>query len=146
MGGFLLGNYSKPPVREPKTHEANLRAAKHLKFAFATHRLTDLTPDDIELFLRERLRQRVKTQTSNVVRIIAETGLRVKKELLPMRKQQVDLANSAVWIADSKTPGGVAEVPLTPIALDAFRSQISLAEPGEYLFPAPRIHTNAKSR
>jgi integrase len=35
----------------------------------------------------------------------------------------------------SKTPNGVAEVPLTPIALDAFRSQISLAGPAEYLFP-----------
>src|SRR5271169_2155879 len=28
---FFLENYSNPPVRELKTHEANLRAAKHLK-------------------------------------------------------------------------------------------------------------------
>jgi hypothetical protein len=35
----------------------------------------------------------------------------------------------------ASTPNGVAEVPLTPIALDAFRSQISLAGPGDYLFP-----------
>jgi integrase len=206
---FFLDNYSKPPVRELNTHGANLRATKHLKLAFATRRLVDLTADDIELFLRERLRQRVKTKTSNgyrlrgmvkpstvhqglrvlrrilnvavrkrllhsnpcssvefpvllktmfrphyatwseqqriernspqylccVVRIIAETGLRVNKELLPMRKKQVDLANAIVWIPDSKTPNGVAEVPLTPIALDAFRSQISLAGPVEYLFP-----------
>jgi integrase len=70
-----------------------------------------------------------------VVRVITETGLRVKKELLPMRKQQVDLANATVWIPDSKTPNGVAEVPLTPITLDAFRRKISLAGPGDYLFP-----------
>jgi integrase len=52
-----------------------------------------------------------------------------------MRKEQVDLANATVWIPDSKTPNGIAEVPLTPIALDAFRSQISLAGPAGYLFP-----------
>ena len=62
---FFLENYSKPPVRELKTHEANLRAAKHLKLVFATRRLIDVMADDIELFLRERLRQRVKTKTKN---------------------------------------------------------------------------------
>jgi integrase len=52
-----------------------------------------------------------------------------------MSKEQVDLANATVWIPDSKTPNRVAEVPLTPIALDALRTQISLAGPAEYLFP-----------
>jgi len=52
---FFLENYSKPPVRELRTHEANLRAAKHLKLAFATRRLIDVMADDIELFIRERL-------------------------------------------------------------------------------------------
>ena len=51
----------------------------------------------------------------NVVRIITETGLRVYKELAPMRKDQVDLENAFVWIPDSKTPNGVAEVPLSPL-------------------------------
>ena len=45
----------------------------------------------------------------NVIRIITETGLRVYKELTAMRKEQVDLANKVVFIADSKTPTGVAE-------------------------------------
>jgi hypothetical protein len=40
---FFLDNYSKPPVRELNTHGANLRATKHLKLAFATRRLVDLT-------------------------------------------------------------------------------------------------------
>ena len=48
----------------------------------------------------------------NVIRIITETGLRVYKELACMKKDQVDLANKVVFIADSKTPTGVAEVPL----------------------------------
>ena len=34
-----------------------------------------------------------------------------------MRKEQMDLANKVVFIADSKTPTGVAEVPLTDIAV-----------------------------
>ncbi len=220
---FFLENYSKPPIREPKTHEANLRAAKHLKFAFATRRLIDLTADDIELFLRDRLRQHVKTKTSNgyrlrgtvkpstvhqdlrvlrrilnvavrkkllpsnpcsgvefpvllkgmfrphyvtwseqqrierhapeylrnVIRVITETGLRVNKEVLPMRKEQADLANATVWIPDSKTPNGVAEVPLPPIAVEALRNQIALAKPGDYVFPNernPRVHQKSLKR
>ena len=50
---------------------------------------------------------------ANVIRIITETGLRVYKELTLMSKDQVDLVNAVVWIPESKTPNGVAEVPLT---------------------------------
>ena len=74
----------------------------------------------------------------NVIRIITETGLRIYKELAPMRKQELDLANTVVWIPDSKTPEGVAEVPLTDIAVEAFRSQLGTAGPSPWLFPSPR--------
>jgi len=53
-----------------------------------------------------------------------------------MKKDQVDLLNAVVWIPESKTPNGVAEVPLTPIAVEAFRDQLALAGQGEYLFPS----------
>ena len=209
---FFLETYSKPPVREFKTHEANLRAVKHLKGAFATRRLIDVTSDDIEHFLGERLRQRVKIKTNNgiherglvkastvhqdlrvlrrvlnvalrkkllpsnpcssvefpvavkrffkphyvtwseqqlierfsppflrnIIQIITEAGFRIKKELLPMRKDQVNLSNATVWVCDSKTENGIAEVPLTPIAAKAFQNQISLAGPGDFLFPSRR--------
>ena len=72
----------------------------------------------------------------NVIRIVTETGLRIYKELTPMKKDQLDLDHGTVWIPDSKTPNGVAEVPLTEIAADAFRRQLALAGPGEYLFPS----------
>jgi len=72
----------------------------------------------------------------NIVRIITETGLRVYKELLPMRKEHVDLVNSVVWIPDSKTPNGVSELPLTNLALDAFRKQIAISGIGDFLFPS----------
>jgi len=72
----------------------------------------------------------------NVIRIITETGLRVYKELTPMKKEQLDLENRTVWIPDSKTANGVAEVPLTEVALAAFRTQLAISGPGPYLFPS----------
>jgi integrase len=209
---FFLENYSKPPVRAEKTHEANERCTKHLKAAFAMSRLVDITADSIEMYLRDRLRQRVRVKVKlgykqlgaikattihqefrvlrrmlnvavrkkllaanpcsgvefpvavkglfrphyvawseqlkieshgpqhlrNIVRIITETGLRIYKELTPMRKDQVDLHNAVVWIPDSKTPNGIAEVPLTPLAIEAFKSQMALSGEGPFLFPSNR--------
>jgi len=210
---FFMENYSRPPFRTIKTHLANLRAVKHLNGTFAIRTLAGLTADEIELYLRDRLRQRIRITTRlgcregrrivkpttvhqelrvlrrilnvavrkklipsnpcsgvefpvalrglfrphymswteqqnieahtqeymrNIVRIISETGLRVYKELLPMKKEQVDLVNKTVWIPDSKTPSGVAELPLTEVAIQALRSQMLLAGPGEYLFPSAR--------
>jgi integrase len=57
---FFLENYSEPAVRAEKTHEANERCTKHLKAAFGTSRLLDITADSIDLYLRERLCQRVR--------------------------------------------------------------------------------------
>lgn len=37
-----------------------------------------------------------------------------------MEKDQLDLENRTVWIPDSRTPDGVADVPLTELAADAF--------------------------
>src|SRR5437667_1061120 len=208
----FLENYSRPPIRAHKTHEANMRCAIHLKAAFPGRRLMEITADAIEDYLRNRLRQRVRVKVArgyrekgilksttvhqefrvlrrmlnvavrkkllaanpcsgvefpvavkglfrphyvtwseqqrieshgpqylrNVVRVITETGLRVYKELTPMRKDQVDLSNAVVWIPDSKTPNGTAEVPLTPLALEAFRRQVALARESPLLFPSDR--------
>jgi integrase len=209
---FFLENYSKPPVRAGKTHEANKRCTKHLKGEFGTSRLVDITADSIEMYLRERLRQRVRVKVTlgykelgatkattvhqefkvlrrmlnvavrkkllvanpcsgvefpvavkglfkphyvawseqqkieshgpqhlrNIVRIITETGLRIYKELTPMRKDQVDLQNAVVWIPYSKTPNGIAEVPLTSLAIEAFKSQLAISGEGPFLFPSNR--------
>ena len=208
--GWFMENYSKPPIRANKTHEANERAMKHLQATFGSCRLVDVTAEDIEQYLRARLKKRalVKTRDGfrelgvlkattvhqefrvlrralnvavrkkflpanpcagvefpvsirglfrphyvtwseqqliefhapgylrNVVRIITETGLRIYKELTPMKKDQVDLGNAVAWIPDSKTPNGIAEVPLTPLAVQAFQDQIRLAGSGLYLFPS----------
>ena len=207
---FYLENFSRPPFRAPKTHGVNQRALKHLKTMFEKAKLAELTADDIEMYLRGRLKQRVVIKTRsgsvekgvlkattvhqelrvlrrmlnvavrkkllfanpcagvefparvdglfrphyitwseqqkiefsapdylrNVIRIITETGLRVYKELAPMRKEQLDQENAVVWIPESKTPNGVAEVPLTDIAVEAFRRQLAMSGPGPFLFPS----------
>jgi integrase len=207
---FFLENYSKPPIRAEKTHEANERAALHLKETFGQRAIGDFSADDVEHYLRRRLQTRVQFKTAsgviqkdllkpatvhqelrvlrrmlnvavrkkllpanpcsgvefpvkvkglfrphyvawseqqriefqapeylrNIIRIITESGLRVYKELMPMKKEQVDLENAVVWIPDSKTPNGIAEVPLTDLALEAFREQIRISGPGTWLFPS----------
>jgi integrase len=62
----------------------------------------------------------------------------VYKELMSMKKEQLDLDNAIVWIPDSKTPNGVAEVPLKQLAVQAFRDQLRIAAPGSYLFPSDK--------
>jgi integrase len=59
----------------------------------------------------------------------------VYKELAPMKKEDVDLANAIIWIPDSRTLSGVAEVPLTELAVEAFKKQISISGTRPYLFP-----------
>jgi len=60
----------------------------------------------------------------------------VYNELTPMRKDQVDFVNATVWIPDSKTPNGIAEIPLTPLAIEAFKSQMRISGSGPFLFPS----------
>jgi integrase len=74
----------------------------------------------------------------NIVVMISEMGLRYKKELLPMKKDQVDLENGLVHIADSKTTNSIGDMPLTHAAREAFRRQMEETPGSEYLFPSPR--------
>jgi integrase len=62
----------------------------------------------------------------------------VYKELMAMKKIDVDLANAVDWIPDSKTPNGIAEVPLTSLAVEAFTDQLAIAGPGPFLFPSDK--------
>jgi integrase len=74
----------------------------------------------------------------NAVLIISEMGLRPYKELMPMKKSQVDFENSLVHIPDSKTPNGVGDMPMTEVALQAFKAQVDQTPGSEYLFPTRR--------
>jgi site-specific recombinase XerC len=64
MRGIFPGELFQAAIRAAKTHNANLRATKHLKAAFQGLKLADLTADGIELYLRKRLRDRVRIKTT----------------------------------------------------------------------------------
>ena len=81
----------------------------------------------------------------NVIQIITEIGLRIYKELIPMRKEHVDLRNRVVWIPDSKTPSGVSEMPLSDIAFQAFERQMAIAGPSPFLFPNEELTGHQQS-
>lgn len=73
----------------------------------------------------------------NAIVMLVEMGLRPYKELLPMKKSEVDLENQVIHIPDSKTENGIADMPMTELAYQAFKAQ-NEATPGfEYLFPTP---------
>ena len=74
----------------------------------------------------------------NLVVILSEMGLRYKKELLGMKKAQIDLENAIVHIADSKTVNGIGDMPMTTAAREAFRRQIEETPGSEYPFPSPK--------
>jgi integrase len=83
----------------------------------------------IEFFAPDYLR--------HVIVIMVEMGLRPYKELLPMRRDQVDLDNRIVHVPDSKTENGIADMPMTDLAYNAFRERMAEPHGSDYLFPSP---------
>ena len=77
----------------------------------------------------------------NIVVIMVEMGLRPYRELMPMRKAQVDLENGIVHLPESKTVNGIADMPMSARARDAFASQMKESGDSEYLFPSTREGT-----
>ena len=93
-----------------------------LQGLFRPHHMTWSEPQQVEFHTPEYLR--------GATRIVTATRSRIYKELVPTRKKELDLTNAVVWIPDFGTPDGVAEVPLTAIAVGAFRSQLGISDPG----------------
>ena len=78
----------------------------------------------------------------NIIVIMVEMGLRPYRELTPMRKEQVDLQNGIVHLPDSKTVNGIADMPMTDRAGEAFASQMKQSGDSDYLFPSPRMESS----
>ena len=78
----------------------------------------------------------------NAIVILTETGLRPYKELMPMKKLQVDMENCVVYIPDSKTANGIGEMPISDLAYRAFQARIEATPASEYLFPTPRAKSS----
>jgi integrase len=95
---------------------------------------------------QQKIESNAPEYLKNLVQIVSETGLRIYKELAPLRKEQIDLANRVVWIPDSKTANGVAEVP-PPTSLRKPSNDNSrfLAQARTYS-RTPRIRINIRGR
>ena len=87
---------------------------------------------------QERIEFFAPSYLRHAVVIISEMGLRPYKELMPMRKTQVDLGNRLVHIPDSKTPNGEGDMPMTEAAWQAFKERIDETSGSEYLFPSSK--------
>jgi len=72
----------------------------------------------------------------NIVRIISETGLRVIQGADANEKGTSTWRTRLSGFPIPKTTNGMAEVPLTPMAVEAFRDQIRLSPCSLYLFPS----------
>jgi integrase len=55
-----------------------------------------------------------------------------------MKKKQIDFINAVLFIPVSKTPNSEVEIPLSKLALEAFRNQVAISGNGEFLFPSDR--------
>ena len=75
----------------------------------------------------------------NIIVIMLEMGLRPYRELIPMRKEQIDLENGIVHLPDSKTVNGIADMPMSDEARQAFASQMKQSGDSDYLFPSPQM-------
>jgi integrase len=113
---------------------ANVEFPVAIKGLFRTHYVPWSGHQQIEFHAPAHLR--------NVVCIMTEAGLRVYEELLPMKREHVDFVNSVVWIFASRTSIGISELPLTRLALDAFRNRIAISGSGNFSFPAMKHQPN----
>ena len=86
-----------------------------------------------------RLEAAAPVHLRNIIVVMVEMGLRPYRELIPMKKEQVNLTNGTVHLPDSKTINGIADMPMTTAAREAFASQMKVSGDSEYLFPSPVV-------
>lgn len=90
-----------------------------------------------------RVKQFSPPWLSILITLLAETGLRVRKEALPLKWSDIDLDSEpgCIRIRDSKTAAGVRAVWLTRHARNTLIQWREFLGPGfsEYVFPSPRI-------
>jgi integrase len=72
--------------------------------------------------------------------LLVETGLRVGREALPLKWQDIDFTNNVLYVRESKTLAGRRTVPFDDVCKDALLRWRDQAGPdvSEYLFFYPR--------
>src|SRR5215472_5704588 len=90
-----------------------------------------------------RVKQFSPPWLSILITVLAETGLRVRKEALPLKWSDVDLESEpgCIRVRDSKTAAGVRPVWLTKHCKNTLLQWRKGLGPGfsEYVVPSPRI-------
>ncbi len=91
----------------------------------------------------DRVKQFAPPLLAMLITLLADTGLRVKKEALPLRWSDVSLdSEPKAWIriVDSKSPAGIRSVWLTNNCRDALKNWRDLFGPSfsSFVFPSPR--------
>jgi len=74
-----------------------------------------------------------------LIALLTETGLRVRKEALVLKWQDVDLVEGVLYVRLSKTPAGQRVMPMSKHCLMAMREWISMTGPkfSPYVFANP---------
>jgi len=89
-----------------------------------------------------RVRQFAPPLLSMLITLLADTGVRVKKEALPLRWCDVSIDSESSWIriVDSKSAAGIRCVWLTETCRQALRNWRKLLGPdySPFVFPSPR--------
>jgi integrase len=71
----------------------------------------------------------------DIVILLRDTGMRPKKELFPMRIENLDWNNRAIFVPDSKTPTGRRHIPMSNRVLDLLMVRCAGRREG-WVFPA----------
>jgi integrase len=90
-----------------------------------------------------RVKQASPPWLSTLITVLAETGLRVRKEALPLKWSDIDFESEpgCISVRDSKTTAGVRPVWLTKYCRNTLIQWREFLGPGfsQYVFPSPRI-------
>ncbi len=90
----------------------------------------------------ERVKQFAPPLLHMLITLLAETGMRVQKEALPLRRSDVSLNSDPAWIriVDSKTAAGIRTVWLTEYCRRALKMWFEFlgATSSPFVFPSPR--------
>lgn len=140
----------------PAIINRNLAFLRRIMKVAARQRLIARSPFDEVEFLNERIvRRQAKVLSFNeqkrleavappllraLIVLLTETGLRVRKEALPLKWQDVDLAEGAIYVHQSKTPAGQRAAPMTKYCVSVLKKWANLTGPqySSYVFPHPR--------
>jgi integrase len=71
----------------------------------------------------------------DIIVLLRDTGMRPKKELFPMRIENLDWTNRVIFVPDSKTPTGRRYIPMSDRVVDLLMVRCASRREG-WIFPA----------